>query len=99
MSKVLSTKEVTKKLESLPGWSLRKPKIIRTFSFEEFIDGIDFVQKVSIIAQKANHHPDINIRFNKVTMSLTSHDSGGITSKDVTMAEKCDEIYFAMMNA
>ena len=54
--------------------------------------GIEFVNKVARAAEEANHHPDITINYNKVTMSLTSHDSGGVTARDVKMAKKIDEI-------
>ena len=56
------------------------------------MQSIDFVNRVARKAQKADHHPDIDIRFDKVTLSLTTHDEGGITKKDFSLARQCDEV-------
>ena len=63
-------------------------KITRTFEFKGFIEAMAFVNKVAVLAEKENHHPDINIQWNKVTLTLTTHDAGGLTEKDLGMAEK-----------
>ena len=55
--------------------------------------GIDFVHRIAKKAQKINHHPDIDIRFDKVTLTLTTHDEGGITEKDFSLARQCDEAF------
>jgi 4a-hydroxytetrahydrobiopterin dehydratase len=98
MKHVLSTGKIAKKLEFLPGWSLRNRSIRRIFSFDGFPQSIDFVRKIAINSEKINHHPDINIRFDKVTLSLTSHDAGGITAKDFSLAEQCDVVYDQMLD-
>jgi 4a-hydroxytetrahydrobiopterin dehydratase len=54
---------------------------------------MDFVNRIARKAQKANHHPDIEIRFNKVTLKLTTHDEGGITAKDFSLARQCEEVF------
>jgi len=58
-----------------------------------FLKGIDFVNQVAKKAQKMNHHPDIDIRFDQVTLTLTTHDEGGITEKDFSLARQCDEVF------
>jgi 4a-hydroxytetrahydrobiopterin dehydratase len=66
--------------------------IFRTFKFKGFLESIDFVHRIAKKAQKANHHPDIDIRFDKVTLKLTTHDEGGITNKDFSLAQQCEEV-------
>jgi 4a-hydroxytetrahydrobiopterin dehydratase len=58
---------------------------------------IAFVRRIAKQAQKNNHHPDIDIRFNKVTLKLTTHDEGGITEKDFSLARQCDEVYSRLL--
>jgi 4a-hydroxytetrahydrobiopterin dehydratase len=89
----LTTKEITLHLKAVPNWSKRRQIICRTFKFEEFMMGIDFVRRIAKQALKINHHPDIDIRFDKVTLTLTTHDEGGITEKDFSLARKCDEVF------
>ena len=88
----LTTKQVGVHLKAVPNWSKRAQTIVRTFQFEGFLNAIDFVNRIAKKAQKSDHHPDIDIRFNKVTMKLTTHDEGGITEKDFSLARQCDEI-------
>ena len=89
----LHTKQIKLNLQAVPNWSKRAQTVLRTFKFEDFLKGIDFVNQVAKKAQKMNHHPDIDIRFNKVTLTLTSHDEGGITEKDFSLARQCDEVF------
>ena len=89
----LTTKQLSVHLKTVPNWSKRAQTIVRTFQFEEFLNGIDFVNRIARKAQKNNHHPDIDIRFNKVTLKLTTHDEGGITEKDFSLARQCDEVF------
>jgi 4a-hydroxytetrahydrobiopterin dehydratase len=88
----LTAKEVSLHLQAVPSWSQRAQTILRTFEFEGFLESIDFVNRIARKAQKCNHHPDIDIRFNKVTLKLTTHDEGGITEKDFALARQCDEV-------
>jgi 4a-hydroxytetrahydrobiopterin dehydratase len=88
----LTTKQVGVHLKAVPNWSKRAQTIVRTFQFEGFLNAIDFVNRIAKKAQKSDHHPDIDIRFNKVTLKLTTHDEGGITEKDFSLARQCDEI-------
>ena len=89
----LHTKQIKLNLQTVPKWSKHAQTILRTFKFEAFLQGIDFVNQVARKAQKMNHHPDIDIRFNQVTLTLTTHDGGGITEKDFSLAKQCDEVY------
>ena len=89
----LTTKQVSLHLKAVPNWSKRAQTIRRTFAFKGFLEGIEFVNRIASKAQKLNHHPDINIRFNKVALSLTTHDEGGITEKDFSLARQCDEVF------
>jgi 4a-hydroxytetrahydrobiopterin dehydratase len=88
----LTTKQVRLHLKAVPNWSKRAHTILRTFKFDGFSKSIEFVNRVARKAQKADHHPDIDIRFNKVTLALTTHDEGGITEKDFSLARQCDEV-------
>jgi 4a-hydroxytetrahydrobiopterin dehydratase len=89
----LTAKQVSLHLKAVPKWSKRAQTILRTFKFEGFLKSIDFVNRIARQAQKLNHHPDIDIRFNKVTLKLTTHDEGGITEKDFSLAHQCDEVF------
>lgn len=88
----LTTKQINLRLKAVPSWSKRAQAILRTFKFEGFLQSIDFVNRIGRKAQKVNHHPDIDIRFDKVTLKLTTHDERGITEKDFSLARQCDEV-------
>jgi 4a-hydroxytetrahydrobiopterin dehydratase len=89
---VLTDSEIQKALGSLPGWKKNGTAIQRVFEFPDFKAAMQFVNKIADAAEQVNHHPDIDIRYNKVTMALVSHDSGGVTPRDVRMAEKINQI-------
>jgi 4a-hydroxytetrahydrobiopterin dehydratase len=90
---VLTTKQLGVHLKAVPNWSKRAQTIVCTFQFEGFLKSMDFVNRIARKAQKSNHHPDIDIRFNKVTLKLSTHDEGGITEKDFSLARQCDEVF------
>jgi 4a-hydroxytetrahydrobiopterin dehydratase len=75
-----------------PDWAKRSTAIARTFQFKDFPAAIKFVDAVAELAEQAWHHPDIDIRWNKVTLTLTTHDAGGLTKKDFVLARKFDEL-------
>ncbi len=89
----LSDQQTVEKLKTLPGWEFKNNAISKTFKFEEFLTGIEFVQKVAEIAEGMDHHPDIAINYKKVTFSCTTHDSGGVTDKDFKLAENIEIAY------
>jgi 4a-hydroxytetrahydrobiopterin dehydratase len=84
----LSPDQIHHRLPSLLHWHLIDNQLTRTFVFPNFLAAINFVDKLALLAEAANHHPDIDIRYNKITLRLTSHDAGGITTKDFTLAEQ-----------
>jgi 4a-hydroxytetrahydrobiopterin dehydratase len=89
----LSQTEIQGKLRAIPGWELIKNKAIqKKFTFANFKDALTFVNKVGELAEQSNHHPDITINYNKVTLSVTTHDSGGLTSKDFDLAGHVEKI-------
>jgi 4a-hydroxytetrahydrobiopterin dehydratase len=89
---VLTDSEVQQALTGLRGWERKGIAIQRIFQFADFNAAMRFVNEVAAAAEQANHHPDIDIRYNKVTTSLISHDAGGITKRDVRMAERINQI-------
>jgi 4a-hydroxytetrahydrobiopterin dehydratase len=93
MSALLTPEEIQQALRDLPDWTLDGSLIVVNYSFRDFSDALIFVNTVAQEAEQLNHHPDIDIRYNKVKMLLTSHDSGGITRRDTRMAKRISEIY------
>ena len=89
MSK-LSITEVKAAMPNLPEWKRRQQVLHREYKFADFVTAMKFVNTVAKAAEAANHHPDIDIRWNKVRLTLTTHDAGGLTKKDFTLAERCD---------
>ena len=89
---VLTDAEIQQALTSLSGWQRNGEAIQRVFRFPDFKAAMQFVNKVAEKAEQANHHPDIDIRYNTITMALVSHDSGGVTQRDVRMAETINKI-------
>jgi 4a-hydroxytetrahydrobiopterin dehydratase len=83
---LLSQAEVTEKLALLPQWQIAGDTIWREFKFADFVVAMKFVNLVAEEAEKAAHHPDIDIRWNKVKLALSSHDAGGLTQKDFDLA-------------
>jgi len=91
--KTLDTQQIKRRLKSVPEWSMRGRTIRRRFEFGGFLPAVDFVNRIAARAEKANHHPDIDIRWNKVTLALTTHDKEGLTGKDFSMARQCDQVF------
>ena len=90
MAELLSDIAIQRDLGSLPGWSRRGDVLTRLYSFRNFAESMDFVNRVADAAEAANHHPDIDIRYAKVTLTLSTHDAGGITQNDVDLAKAID---------
>ncbi len=86
----LSADQIQENIADLPSWSLNGDSLQRTFRFDDFVGSMAFVEKVADLAEEMNHHPDIMIRFNKVTLTLSTHDAGGITENDFTLASATD---------
>ena len=88
----LNPVQVNSALVSAPEWTKTGVTITRTYAFKDFLAAIRFVNVVARLAEKAGHHPDIDIRWNKVTLTLTTHDAGGLTAKDFTLAKQFDRL-------
>jgi len=92
MSDLLEEEELAVALKKCPEWEPEKKYITRTIEFEEFMEGIDFVNDVGEIAEEAQHHPDISIKHTKITLKLTTHDVGGVTDLDIQVAQRIDNL-------
>ena len=92
MATTLSDSEVRSALDSLPGWKQNGKQIERVFQFPDFKAAMGFVNRIADAAEGANHHPDITINYNKVTLALISHDSGGVTQRDIKMAGRINQV-------
>ena len=88
----LSPSKIKPLLATVPEWTRKGATISRTFQFKDFPAAIQFVNAVAELAEQAWHHPDIDIRWNKVTLVLTTHDAGGLTEKDFALAQKFDRL-------
>lgn len=89
----LTDEVVEAALEELSDWSRSGDAIQRTFAFGGFRAAIEFVGRVAERAEEVQHHPDILIRFSKVTLTLSTHDAGGLSQRDVDFARDCDRLY------
>ena len=83
---LLSEKQIAQKMKSVKGWKRNGGEIYRTYIMKDFVQAMGFVQSVAFFAEKADHHPDIDIRWNKVTLVLSTHSEGGLTEKDFSLA-------------
>jgi 4a-hydroxytetrahydrobiopterin dehydratase len=92
MAELIKAGELKERLKKVPEWELEKKHIERTFEFDDFSDAIDFVNAVAEVAEEEEHHPDIDIRYNKVRLALSTHDSGGITLLDLALAGAIDRL-------
>jgi 4a-hydroxytetrahydrobiopterin dehydratase len=90
--KKLTANQIKTSLARLPDWKRQSVVISRTFVFKDFPAAVRFVGKVAKLAEAAWHHPDIDIRWNKVTLVLTTHDAGGLTRKDFALAKKFNSL-------
>jgi 4a-hydroxytetrahydrobiopterin dehydratase len=89
---VLTPEMVQQGLRSLPLWKLEGKEIVRHYQFPDFVAAMLFVNQVAEKAENAGHHPDIDIRYNKVRLALISHDQGGLTQRDLKMAQALDSL-------
>jgi 4a-hydroxytetrahydrobiopterin dehydratase len=92
MAVKLGRQQVAEGLQKLTHWTLQGDQIERLLTFENFVDAMIFVNKVAEIAEEEEHHPDIRIVYNRVTLALTTHDAGGLTQKDLQMARRIDSL-------
>ncbi|MBI3880080.1 MAG: 4a-hydroxytetrahydrobiopterin dehydratase [Verrucomicrobia bacterium] len=86
----LKPAEIKRALRSVRHWTKRGRAITRTYTFKDFVAAMKFVNAAARVAERAWHHPDIDIRWNQVTLTLSTHDAGGLTEKDFALAAKFD---------
>jgi len=91
-SERLKEEEISARLTAVPDWKREGDEIRRQFAFKDFAEALAFVNAVGKIAEEANHHPDINIRWNKVLLGFSTHSKGGLTALDFRVAERIDRI-------
>lgn len=96
MPELLSDEDKGKALGRLKKWRLREGALVRTVELATFPQAIEVVDRVAVIAEEADHHPDIDIRWRSLTFSCSTHSEGGITALDVELAAKIDEVIAAV---
>jgi len=88
----LSPEESNVLLRALPEWKIVSGELVRSFQFKDFRSALAFVNRVGELAEEAAHHPDIDIRYNRVRLGLTTHDAGGLTAKDFDLAARTEKL-------
>lgn len=88
----LSLSDINAQLVQLDGWSLQNDKLQRQFVFKDFVQAFGFMSQVALLAEAMNHHPEWSNVYNRVNIELTTHDSGGITERDFTLAGRIDRV-------
>ena len=88
----LSEEEIQRALGSLPAWTLQNGEIVLNRTFKNFVAAMAFVNDVAQLAESAGHHPDIDIRYNRVRLALVTHDAGGLTRKDIDLAHEINSL-------
>jgi 4a-hydroxytetrahydrobiopterin dehydratase len=91
MANALNVAEIDQVLKTHTAWKLQEGKLVREWTFKDFLEAMQFVNKIAGVAEAAGHHPDIDIRYNRVLLGLVSHDAGGITGRDAAMVNRIDK--------
>ena len=89
---LLSSEEIEKSLGELPGWNYMNEALVKECTFTAYMDGISFVNRIAEKAEEQNHHPDLEIGWCRVGVTFTSHDSGGVTERDIKMAKEVENL-------
>ncbi len=93
--RLLSDSEISRRLGKLKGWKHEGKFIVKTFEFKEFMDGIEFIRKVALVAEAQEHHPDMGVRYTTITLSIQTHSEGGVTEWDLDLAEAIEKSMLA----
>jgi 4a-hydroxytetrahydrobiopterin dehydratase len=88
----LSDNQVQQALTTLPGWTFENGELVQQRTLKDFVTAMAFVNDVAQLAEAAGHHPDIDIRYNRVRLALVTHDAGGITQSDIGLAQKINNL-------
>ena len=89
---LLSEEEIGSRLSDRRGWERQDDAIVRVFETADFVGSVDLVNRIAPVAEEMNHHPDVSISWNRVTVSLSTHSQGGLTESDFALAERIDEL-------
>lgn len=90
----LNDEEINERLRNLKGWVREENYLVRRLQFEDFVSAVNFINKITPIAEELEHHPDLELRdYNKLIIRLTTHDEGGITELDFELAKRIEEIF------
>jgi len=89
---ILTPEQVTAELGTTPGWDVKDGQLTRTVTRKDFRDALLYINAIGYLAEQANHHPDISISWNKVTLNLVSHSAGGLTAKDFALARQLSDL-------
>lgn len=92
MAELLSDAQIQERVNQLEGWTVEGKELRKTCKFNDFVEAVNFVNKIVEPAEAAGHHPDLSVSYNKVMIALTTHDAGGLTSKDFDMAQTLSQI-------
>lgn len=84
--------QIARELQPLKDWVKFGKEIKKTYQLEDFVHAMGFVNSIALLAEKANHHPDIDIRWNRVTLTLSTHSAGGLTEKDFNLAREIENL-------
>lgn len=88
----LNLNQINEALNDLPGWTFTNDTIHKNLSFDSYMEGIDFVSQLAVKAEEHNHHPDLTVGWCKVGVIFSTHDSGGVTAKDIAMAKEVERL-------
>jgi len=89
---ILSPDAAQSRLSKLPGWQIESGELVHSFEFKDFVAALAFVNKVGELAEQAGHHPDIDVRYNRVRLALVTHSAGGLTEKDFDLAAQAQSL-------
>ncbi len=89
----LNDAEIVQQLKNLPGWTIESGQLYRTYQFKNFVEAIEFLNRLVEPSETLNHHPDLAISYNKVTIYLSTHDAGGLTQQDFDLAQIISQLY------
>jgi len=88
----MSKDEIQQALAKLPGWEPAGEEIVKEYKFGNFVEAVAFVDRLVEPAESANHHPDLEIHYNRVQVTLSTHSEGGVTDKDIALASEIDKL-------
>lgn len=89
---LLDTATVRDRLEALPGWQFEEDAIHKEFAFDDFVSAVDFVNRLTEVAEEKEHHPDLEVSWGRVVVHLSTHSEGGVTEKDLEMARAVEQL-------